>query len=493
MFGPNPEAEKHANRKHGLMYNGGDGRKLARRSNFLEGRSKMSFGHEQNGSVIGGINLEDETHWPTTWAPASTLMRVPRTVILSCFPNWTLMWEQATWNFPNNVFERNKNGDLTNYYYFEMWDGPSYDGRYNRIVGSHASPYFAYYQDMRNAFDEAKIRLEKRGYHVVIPDWLPRDGILPKALPKIGTDERANPERDSPPDFSNLQDSCYVAYDKAWIGYRPDVQEPSNHMGWATKFAPLVAPHPYFGSNTLHLYCGHPNSNITLKPTMEGWEFTPFTPEGNWLAGVYMTLGYTGAPLEFFDGRRNAIREYGWGWGGDDYEYYKSLSVENTVNSYKTNFWKYRDLHTHLFSFPEPQWDFGWNPSAIYADQEWCHNVRFYFGFEYEEFCSTFYGDAVDIECYRDRSEEFDLKVLEERGRSPSTESIENGLVEAGYIIQRIENYYRNIEPTTLDFYNRMKEDFTLPNVEVSDESDFLMDAGAIVEYVEEHFANYPS
>lgn len=118
-----PDKGLHANRSHSIPTNGGPPNCFSR-SDILDGKTRAAFGGGQSMAVCeDGESVSNPDTWPKAWPKKGRVLKVPKCVILSSFPFWTLYWPNCYFYFPRDVIGDTGLGFLGNYYYLDQWNG----------------------------------------------------------------------------------------------------------------------------------------------------------------------------------------------------------------------------------------------------------------------------------------------------------------------------------------------------------------------------------
>lgn len=118
-----PDKNLHANRPFSIPTDDGP-KNCFSRSDILTGKTPSAFGSSQSaGITTDGESSKDPATWPKLWPRQGRLLKVPKCVILSSFPFWTLYWPTSYFYFPRDVIGDTGLGFLGNYYYFDQWNG----------------------------------------------------------------------------------------------------------------------------------------------------------------------------------------------------------------------------------------------------------------------------------------------------------------------------------------------------------------------------------
>lgn len=514
--GPNPDKKKHANRKYGIAYNGNQGRMSFSRNNHLYNPGhavvRTELGDQQNPSVLAfPFSKFDSTNYPHKWHKAMRLRRVPKVLMLSSYIFWFEHWDYCSFIFPNQVSGTsicNPGSAFGNYYAFSQWnvkpngtvtnpdqvhaDLTSGDV-FNQVVCVVENPMAKLHAQLMDTFQEVAEALaqdEKDPIYVVIPKWTPKY-LAMKARNITLTDwESTNKDWH----FNSLPSYYFIQHDGTY--YYPDQNSPENTLDFNYTGVPCLAcPEPGFGTNVLHMYMGHWTHKLfpTASPFLyESW---PFGPPGQMIADTYLG-DYLGFPIETgLNGIRALWRDCGLSFGYMDntdlvsfYDTFNSAAAAN----YKSNFYKYRNYATRLFSY-DVDWVFPWNPSQLWADQHSFSELVFYFG--YDTCCDVprMCTDNGDMTC-EDQADS-KIRIAKHTFKSPDSPSITDAITSwFPPLRQRVEAYYNSLRPGTEDFYKRMVEDNGLGDYDVAFDggASQFTNAGRIIEYARDHFAKNP-
>jgi hypothetical protein len=123
--GPHFDSEKglHANRPFSIPTDDGPANCFSR-SDILTGETPAAFGSDQSLKVCSdGESPDDFTTWPKRWYARGRVLRMPKTVVLSSFPYWTMYWPSCYFFMPRDVIGDTGFGGLGNYYYLDQWNG----------------------------------------------------------------------------------------------------------------------------------------------------------------------------------------------------------------------------------------------------------------------------------------------------------------------------------------------------------------------------------
>lgn len=609
MGKPNYDKFLHANRKHTTPYNNNGPKDCFSRSDILSGRLPTHFGNNYPSALTNPYSP------PRDWYKQGRCLKVPKVVVLSSVPFWTLLWEQGYMYGPRDVIGQMFTPPYAfgNYYYFEQWDlvnststldtneiwrtkgnpkdctggdypdhpdaygaGNSKDSnsyfnnfdngagsddykkyydtnyltgehqtgtantmqqcwppnnpsnmfppckdckkndltmlpqssgpaaaptaRYHQIVCRLQNQYFQYHQQMLQAFMEAKIALEsdpKDPIYVVIPEWVPPEIYQIRNSYLLMPTEEKNWQHGEDCTVADII-PCHTYYNAPWGPPYPNVNDSRNYPDYDGPTCPwLHCPEPGFGTNVLHMYCGHPcvryyESNNPFE--MQAW---PLTPEGNYIGpllnGNY--LGNTAQP--YFAGRRAVWRDLGFDYGYMNhgaqgvYNYYAPI-IEAAADKRKQNFLKYRQFETRIFTFPQGV-NRSWNLDAIRDDRKQdCDATQFYFGFEFDDFASMHSNEDISyINC---ASQNGGLRVATAKPFFPDAQSIRDATSKFYPPIQkRVNDYYNGIEPGSEEEFQIAIERNGLGKygVQYGGAADAMLTAGGIIEYVREHFKQY--
>lgn len=591
-----PSKELHANRSHSVpTLAAGDPQNCFSRSDILTGKTPAAFGSAQSAAVCSdGESTDDPATWPKLWPKKGRLLRVPKCVILSSFPQWTAYWPKSYFFFPRDVIGDTGLGFLGNYYYFDQWntldpvdetppdysftngydlsnptdqqtllasdgyknnrvwdnmqfldeadkygvynayvscvqtggrecasippylfnkcptDPPPSTERYFQSVGNVTNPYYQIHNQLLNAFLAAKQVLESDPVdpiYVIIPNWQPPTLRQVRNAYLKQTHEMLNPAHggavNGQPCGIVDVDPCYTHVDICWAPPYPNINDPRNYSGFNGPAVPwLMSTDPGFGTNALHLYVGHPNMSYGSTRNFYDYQAWPLTPEWQWIAGPIATGEYLGDSRPFFAGRRVVWRMFGYdyGYGGPTsapdgaqklWDNVYSGIVGPAGDAYKTNFWKFRNLTTKLFTY-DAQWLFNWNMQAINGDRrDDCPATQFYFGFDFPTFANEYIsGDPADnqiSDCFWHDN----IRTAETYNYFPGLADINAAIGVGNALTQRVQDYYQGIEPGSAAFYQIAIDKLGLKDYNVSYEGPAdgtFFDVDALVAYIRAYF-----
>lgn len=130
---PQPELGLHANRIYSVPWISYGPKNCFSVTDILTGSTPSAFGSGQSMAVCmqpeetslppGAPEGAAAATWPKKWHKPNRLIRVPKTVILSSLPFWTLFWPEGYMYAPEDVEEVDTaTGILGNYYYFDQYN-----------------------------------------------------------------------------------------------------------------------------------------------------------------------------------------------------------------------------------------------------------------------------------------------------------------------------------------------------------------------------------
>ncbi len=533
----NPQLGLHRNALGGVVCIGRGGPSNCMSVNdFLFGNTPLCFGSGQSNNIFTEteVGIRDENFdpvkdpelWPKQFYRPGQILRIPKVVIFSAFITWMEFWDYCSFDFPHDVIGLIfSTGVITNYYYFDQWDcdgdwrgivdpdpyvpapphGNAVDTdpgmgkkefRYSHAVNSGGSFQSAWYPQWLDFYEQARnakktLEALEEPIYVIIGHWDVIDEIFEK--------ERGHsiPTRNTWTLWMNndaySQDGTGEAHPNVLAGigdcdiFIPDGHRARTHPdqscpNWRSEcdnpptVPALLCPEPLIGADVLHIWVGHFCINHG-DPEAIAFETYPQCPGGAMLGTVFSGT-YLGAPIDFYDGRRNAWRDIGFNYGymkDNDgtgnvkglYNYYRT-QISAAANTYKQNFWKYRNFGVRIYNWQKNQWNFNWNASAIKKDQKWCAAQQFYFGFTLAEFEARVTGEDSYFVDYSD-SQPAHLKFGNTVGRSPDSPTIRLGVNNAiQYLQPRVEAYYNGVDEGTTKFWNKVINDNELGPYNVS-------------------------
>jgi hypothetical protein len=510
-----PPAQR--NVAQGILQNDGDGTRSMRRSQFLwsdrpsaKTKGHTMFGSAQSLDVLQNYDLGVMKDYPQDWLKADSLLRVPKVVILSVLANWTLLWKQGVWIFPYDTIGINIGVGTrgpTHYWHMLQYNEDPDLGlvnpniRYRRIVCRWVNPWWNWVQQLGQAFDQAKKTLESGPDPVfcVVPHWVPRAADFQwRTVPSFPhlIDHNPNNVPQNPKNHTGDEGVFYTDFGPIDSSF-PVPLDTGNQLDFHFGGVPcLLSGPPHFGCNVLHLYIGHfawrtdPGADLY---SYTGW---PMVPEGQAYGDVFLGT-YLRADLPAFDGQRREWRppglmaDLGFGPDGSGDNLYHDQGYDAIcrvqASSYAQNAAKYRNLVTHIFTFPDitpPDFDAG----AINADRASLHSFQFIFPYSYAYMNATFGGPDLFYYPYPgdDPTDGFAAKrVLD----PPHDEFLDAVGVQAPPIIGQVQKYYAGIEPGTRQLFRAMVKDINLPQyVQYKGDCSSLLTADAIVKYVKAYF-----
>ena len=575
-----PDKGLHRNRALSIPTSGGQPNCFSR-TDILDGKTPAAWGSDQSaGIAVDGESKDDPDTITKNWYTKGRVLRVPKAVILSSFPQWTAYWPGCYFYFPRDVIGDDGFGQLGNYYYFDQWnmldpntttspdygwagpdassgdagyqnnpvwnqftnldpstkstiynaqyacntfgdpdcsDIPSYlmnicptpplTERYFQCVAQVENPYYTLHPAYMQAFLEAKQILESDPIdpiYVNIPNWLStklyqvRNGFLTQ------THETLNGVHGGAVNGSpcNVFDAapCYNETPICWAPPYPDINAPSAQLPFDGATVPwLMSADPGVGTNTLHIYIGHPNMNYDASGSPYDYQAWPLTPEMQWTLGPVASGNYLGSALPYFAGRRLIWRAFGF-----DYGYNGGITPQNlwdnvygglvsgAAEGYKQNFWKMRNMGVRLFTY-NVTWNFGWTFGVLDKDRRnTCPATQFYDGFEtFADFASIYDNQDDSISDCEDYGPPY-LKVGETMNYFPAKADIDRAKVVGALLTPRVENYYNGMDPGSADFFKIAINETGLDDYNVSYEGSApgaFVSAGGFVDYVREYFS----
>jgi hypothetical protein len=588
-----PEKGLHRNRAISVPTDNGP-RNCFSRSDILSDATPAAWGSEQSAEIaVDGEKKTNPDTWPKKWYTKGRCLRMPKTVILSSFPFWTLYWPGCYFNMPRDVIGDDGYGQLGNYYYLDQWNfldmsanpppdyswasGPdlssSSDGyqnnsawdqfkflnpsdkstiynaqsacqamaastlgdpscdsvpsylfnmcptppsreRYQQQVGQVTNnPYYQDHPQYLAAFLAAKQILEndpKDPIYVVIPAWLDPQLVQVRNAFLTMTHEQRNAAHGGAVNYRpcDVSDAipCYVDTQICWAPAYPDRNGPSFTMPFNGPQIPWLMSSgrdPGVGTNTLHIYIGHPNMSFFATNNDTDYQAWPFTPEVAWIAAAVYSGTYPGSPLPFFAGRRAIWRapqfslDYGYSgtvtpqsvWNSR----YKFL-VGGAADQYKQRFWQHRNFGTRIFTY-DPNWIFQWYFDNLDGDRRNdCPSTQAYFGFDFADFASSYDNTDFNVTDCADMSPGH-TKFAETHNYFPLYADIQRAKFVGNQLRQRVESYYTSNDAGAGEFFGIALEQTGLADYNASYEGKVpgsFKTADGIVEYVREYFKQHP-
>jgi hypothetical protein len=120
---PHPDKKLQANRLYSVPWSTKGPQNCMSRKDILDGATQSAFGSGQSLQICTDEDeANDPAERPQNWPTAGKVLGVPKVVILSSLPFWTVMWESSYFFFPRDVIGEDSKGDFGNYYYFDQWD-----------------------------------------------------------------------------------------------------------------------------------------------------------------------------------------------------------------------------------------------------------------------------------------------------------------------------------------------------------------------------------
>lgn len=557
----------HKNRRYTVPSNGGSFQPLSS-SDALTGRLRTQYGSSQNMEVANsGEDPNDPSTWPARWPVPGSPIGVPRTVILSSFPNWMVWWPDTYFYGRRDVIGVMGTPPYLfgNYYYFEQWNYPSvvvndntvyntkadelkspwlntpgyvfnnmkgsgnanlYDRNYNNqtlndqpdpippytLIGCNdppserfsqfvlrrlVNPYYTFHQQLRATFKQVKKILEAQvdPIYVIDADWCPNNLRQLRNAYLTQTREKFNPAHGTGPNIVDVN-PCFSDLPECWGPSYPD--RPKGVMPFNGYQVPwLVNGDPGFGTNVLHLYCGHANMGYTSVNNIFDYQAWPAGPEGFYI-GPLLSSTYFDTPNPFFTGRRMLWRDFGLDYGYVNhgakglYDSRYGPIVQSAAGNYNQNKYNYRNLTTKLYTYPN-KWGFPWETNNLWQDQnDLCQATAFYFGLTFQEFLDLISNEdntAQDLSAYFN-----DVKIAARIIKTPDSASIRTA-IDTFYppIQRRVEAYYNGIEPGTADFWRLSIEQNDLaPDVSFEGDCASFLSADGIIEVILKHFKDNP-
>ena len=117
-----PSLGLHRNRALSIPTSGGLPNAFSR-TDILDGTTPAAWGSDQSaGIAVDGQSTTDPDTWTKNWYAKGRVLRVPKALILSSFPQWTAYWPGCYFYFPRDVINNDGFGQLGNYYYFDQWN-----------------------------------------------------------------------------------------------------------------------------------------------------------------------------------------------------------------------------------------------------------------------------------------------------------------------------------------------------------------------------------
>jgi hypothetical protein len=104
MAGPDPEHRLHANRPFSLPWTSDRSRNVFSRGDILLGKQKAAFGSGQSlGVAASGEDPHILATHPQKWPNSGKVLKVPKCVILSSLPYWTVYWPSCYFYGPRDI------------------------------------------------------------------------------------------------------------------------------------------------------------------------------------------------------------------------------------------------------------------------------------------------------------------------------------------------------------------------------------------------------
>jgi hypothetical protein len=581
-----PDKGLHANRAYSIPTDDGP-KNCYSRTDILTAKTPAAFGSGQSLEVCtNGESQKNPATWPKDWYKKGRVLKVPKTVVLSSFPFWTLYWPKACFYFPRDVIGDSGYGFLNNYYYLEQWNGldtsiteanpdydwlkeydvsdprvvsglsgasgytnnrawkdmrnldpadkggvynsqmncrfmsqdgrecesipaylinkcptPPMDERYFKGVATIENPYYRLHPQLLDAFLAAKKLLEgdpKDPIYVDIPNWMPRTMYQVRNAYLKQTHEKLNRGHGGAINHRPCEVAdtipCHTYENICWAPPYPDVADPRNNPGFSGPTVPwLMSTRPGFGTNTLHLYIGHPNMAYFPADFFHNYQAWPLSPEMVYEAGPVGAGSYLGDPRPYYAGRRPVWRAYGYANHGAQglWDTRYSGIVQGAADVYKDAFWKFRNFGTRIFTY-NVSWPWGWDFGRLYDDRRNdCPSTQFYMGFDFSEFAREYDGVDTNI---TDCNWHDHLPVGETHNYFPSQASIDEAVGVGVRLSQRVMDYYNNNDAGSAKFFQIAlgktgPGDFNA-SYEGSMPGEFL-DPDGIVAYVREYFKDH--
>jgi hypothetical protein len=138
MAGPDPEHRLHANRPFSVPWTSDRSRNVFSRGDILLGKQKAAFGSGQSlGVAASGEDPHILATHPQKWPNSGKVLKVPKCVILSSLPYWTVYWPSCYFYGPRDIIGQmfTPPNLFGNYYYFDQWNNidPSQEVHDNTI------------------------------------------------------------------------------------------------------------------------------------------------------------------------------------------------------------------------------------------------------------------------------------------------------------------------------------------------------------------------
>lgn len=540
-----PDRQKHRNRKFSIPFMGEGGRQNCfSRNDFLTGQSQVRFGDQQSMNVtsedeVPGPDGNPETY-PKNWPKAGRILGVPKVVVMTSLPCWPEFWENCSFDCPRTVIgtllKDPSSGPYGNYRYLQQYDSAAIDWkghstgsvndaeyRFCQEIGTGTGTYPRQHSKLIDTVFPAAAKILAglpEPIYAIIPRYMPSryDSIVNKNIAYVPWTRFSRWWSGS--DGDDVDFSVGLGNDDCDIYGAPfsprgrvhmDPQGPNNVSDCNPPKMPcLLAGDPtYFGTNVLHMYIGHWAMKWGIDPNILTFESYPLSPIAEQIATQLIGDNYHGSPIPGYDGSRLIWFDYGYNYGymssdgkGNNsstggvaglLNYYKG-SLTSAANNYKTAFWKYRDFATRLFQYPEPI-KMIWNPDILFKDQKWCAAEGFWFGFDtFDDWVNLHpptedghFSNMVDAP-----DNPLHLKTCINVTRTPDSPNIREGVNYAfPYLKDRVEAYYRGIDPGTSMFMDGMIAQNQLDEYNVVNEGSGadMMSADGIVDYVRTYFA----
>lgn len=122
---PDPARRLHANRPFSIPWSSNQSKGVFSRSDILTDKQPSAWGSDQSlGVAVSGENPHIVSTIPQKWFNAGRVLKVPKCVILSSLPEWTLYWPGCYFYGPRDVIGQMFTPPFAfgNYYYFEQWN-----------------------------------------------------------------------------------------------------------------------------------------------------------------------------------------------------------------------------------------------------------------------------------------------------------------------------------------------------------------------------------
>lgn len=512
----NVKKKLHRNRIYSIpsMKSGGK-RNCFSRSDFLEGRSHVKYGHEQHPDIFTTDESKDKPElWTKRWSKAGKLLRVPKVVILSDFIAWPEYWSECVFDMHHeDLVPWFTNGIASHYTWINQWNvgqpwrvteqlsgAEDKEFRWNRIICRATNPYFGQHQALWDAFREAKRILESEDdpIYVIIPNWMPKEEY------QIVTKNHWNYWFNFDAFWSGDEAHGDVMYKGLWHPHC-DIFEDGGNRGrihpdpdcpyWRSdannppRCPTLLSGNPAFGTDVLHIWIGHWCYNWG-GPQHFLYETYPISPAGMQFGSV-VTGGYLGSPVPMLDGARGPWQDArlpcGYSNGGKAIANHYGGLIDSVADEYKSNFYKYRNFATRWFPWTGV-WGLPWNVGEMKKDEKWCPSFIFYFGFTFADYCAMFGSEDTYFIDYSDR---YGIKYGNGMNRGPSAEDMRRGINNVFPVCSsRAEEYYYSLESGSREFFQAWMErcDLGEYNVVLEEPNDAIFNADGIVEYVRGYF-----